>query len=330
MTETSNHFDITKTANIQASTTYPVVSAYEFEFLKGEAIIRERLDDSTIYLIVQRPLTYFDNVELHDGLLRFEITDDQATPLKCQIDLVEAGICTADEVVDIEMSFFKSVPDTAPPYRQVGAIKVFKPDGDFVVWWSPQKLLYEIIINGLPVKSTGDGDPMSFLDYKVHYIGQAFSQKVWDRLTGHDKMQRILTTQGSLGILPQNRPAFEIGIILLSVVGLTDMPEIGGMDAAFPASVEPIRHSVDPDNEGEFESLMFNGLVELGDKAMTTEVEAMLINQFRPTENCIKFDAYPNIKGGMRSKGYTHTELTIERLPALLYTDHYRLLPVIV
>ena len=49
-------------AHVIASTTYPIVSAYEFDVLQEEKVIRERWNDSTIYLIVQRPLTYFDNV----------------------------------------------------------------------------------------------------------------------------------------------------------------------------------------------------------------------------------------------------------------------------
>jgi len=62
-----------KGANIQVTTTYPMVSAWEFEFLKEEEVIRQRLDECSIYLLVQRPLTYFDNVEFRDGrvLLRY-------------------------------------------------------------------------------------------------------------------------------------------------------------------------------------------------------------------------------------------------------------------
>ncbi|MEP2758666.1 MAG: hypothetical protein ABJP66_06295, partial [Hyphomicrobiales bacterium] len=79
MIETNSQFDekvpALRFARVFASTNYPIVSAFEFDFLREEKIIRERWDASTIYLIVQRPLTYFDNVVLDDSHIQFEIAD---------------------------------------------------------------------------------------------------------------------------------------------------------------------------------------------------------------------------------------------------------------
>lgn len=201
--------EATKVANIQVATTYPIVSAYEFEFLKAEEVIRERLDGCTVYLIVQRPLTYFDNVELRHGYIYFDIVDDEAPPLHCRVNLVAAEICGPNETVDIEMQFFAKTPSRSSPYRGVGALKLFKEDGSFILWWSPQKILYEMLVNELAVEVEENGNPLAFLDFKLHYIGRAFSQKVWDRLTGHEKMQRILTLQGPIGASPEARAPFE-------------------------------------------------------------------------------------------------------------------------
>ena len=327
MTAQDNVIEGTKVADIQVSTTYPIVSAWEFEFLKQEAAIRERLDACTIYLIVQRPLTYFDQVELIGSYLYFEIADGATLPLKCRLNLAAADICGDDETIDIEVQFFGAKPSNQQPFRDVGAIRVFKPDGSFVVWWSPQKILYEMLVNGLQIEVTDDGNPLSFLDFKVHYIGKAFSQKVWDRLTGHDKMQRILTLQGPVGASPQARAPFEISLILLTVVGLSDMPEIPANGFSIPPGVKAIKHTVDLDDDAAFEQFFLKPFVELGDEALTKEVEAMLIHQFQPVENEVKFKHYPKIKGGMRSKGYSATCLTIERLPALLYTDYHQIAP---
>ena len=68
-------------ARVIVNVTYPIVSAYEFDFLQEERIIRERWDASTIYLIVHHPLTYFDNVVLDDKYIRFEIADGDNPPL---------------------------------------------------------------------------------------------------------------------------------------------------------------------------------------------------------------------------------------------------------
>lgn len=213
-------------ANIQVSAAYPVVSAYEFEFLKGEELVRERLDNCTIYMIVQRPLTYFDNVEMRDGFIYFQIADGKNPPMKCRIDPVAAKISLPGEMLYIETQFFSETPGTVQPLRDVAGIKLLKEDGSFILWWSPQKLLYEYVVNDLRVETTDDADPLSFLDFDVLYIGKAFSQKVWNRLTGHDKMQKILTLQSPVSAGPIARAPFEIALVLLKVVGLTDMPQL--------------------------------------------------------------------------------------------------------
>lgn len=321
--------EATKVANIQVATTYPIVSAYEFEFLKAEEVIRERLDGCTVYLIVQRPLTYFDNVELRHGYIYFDIVDDEAPPLHCRVNLVAAEICGPNETVDIEMQFFAKTPSRSSPYRGVGALKLFKEDGSFILWWSPQKILYEMLVNELAVEVEENGNPLAFLDFKLHYIGRAFSQKVWDRLTGHEKMQRILTLQGPIGASPEARAPFEISLILLNIVGLTDVPELPYMGFTGRPGQRPTLHKVDLEDDEAFSRFMTQPLAPLGDEALTREVEAFLIQQFQPEYNAVKFAAYPNIKGGMRSKGYTWTELSIELLPAFLHTDHFSMLPIL-
>ena len=61
---------------------------------------------------------------------------------------------------------------------------------------------------------------------------------------------------------------------------------------------------------------------------LTSEVEAMLVNMFKPAYNDIKFENYPNIEKGTRSAGYTYSSLIIEKLPARLKTDHHVQEPV--
>jgi hypothetical protein len=327
--EQSSVIQGTKTANIQLSTTYPIVSAYEFEFLKGEEVIRDRLDGCTIYLIVQRPLTYFDNVETHDGYIWFEIVDRVTAPMKCRINLVDAGICDAGEPVEIQMQFFTKTPGKSAPFRDVAAIKLYKEDGSFILWWSPQKILYEMLVKNLSVEVANDSDPLSFLDFTVLYIGKAFSQKVWDRLTGHDKMQKILTVQNPIGAAPAARAPFEVSLILLTVVGLTDNAELPYVGLTEEEGVVPLLHNVDLDDDSALYRFMREPLVAMGDEAMTREVEAQLIHQFKPEYNDVMFANYPAIAGGMRAKGYTWTDLTIERLPASLRTPHHSIDPIV-
>ncbi len=316
-------------ANIYASTVYPLVSAWEFETLKAEEVVRERWDNCTIYMVVQRPLTYFDNVVIDDSYIHFEIADGQKPSLPCRINLVANKICEPGDVVEISVEFFSKTPGKEQPLRNVGAFRLFKQDGSFILWWSPQKILYEMLVNNLVVEIAEDGNPFTFLDYKVHYIGKSFSQKVWNRLTGHEKMQRILTVEREIGSSPAARAPFEISLIFLNLLGLDDVPMITGSDAISPIGNEPIVHKLDSSDDNAFANFMTNSPVKLGDEALTREVEAMLIQQFRPEHNEIKFENYPEIKGGMRSKGYTDTHLTLERLPAFLYTDSFSMVPII-
>jgi hypothetical protein len=315
-------------ANIYASTVYPLVSAWEFETLKAEDVVRERWGNCTIYMVVQRPLTYFDNVIIDDCYIHFEIADGEKPPLSCRINLVANQICEPGEMVEISVEFFSKTPGKAQPLRNVGAFRLFKPDGSFILWWSPQKILYEMLVNNLAVEIAEDGDPFAFLDYKVHYIGKSFSQKVWSRLTGHEKMQRILTVEREVGSSPEARAPFEISLIFLNLLGLDDVPMITSVDRIAPTGSEPIVHTLDLSDESAVADFMTNSPVKLGDEALTREVEAMLIHRFRPEHNEIKFESYPEIKGGMRSKGYTDTQLTLERLPAFLYTGSFAMVPI--
>jgi len=310
-----------KGATIQLSMTYPIVSAFEFEYLKEEAVIRDRLDNCSIYLLVQRPLTYFDKVEVDGSVLFFEIADGVSPPLECRIDLVEIGACEPGERATLETWYFTKQAPKERPYRDVPAIKLFRENGDFIVWWSPQKLLFEMVVNGLRV-ATAKGDPLSFLDFTVLYVGQAFDQKVWDRLTGHTKMQKILTVQNPVGASPAARAPFEVSLVLLTIVGLEEALEIPYAGFLVPPTAEPVIHDFDISDIEGMGRFACEPLVALCDEALTREVEAQLIHSFRPKYNGILFNRYPAIKGGMRSKGYSWTELEFERLPATLRTPH--------
>ena len=167
------------------------------------------------------------------------------------------------------------------------------------------------------------GDAYGFLDFRVHYIGQAFSQKVWKRLTGHEKMQSILTREGPIGASAEARAPFEISLMLLDIVGLTEaceFPHTGHLDRPGYA---PIRHRLDDDDA--VVTFVTQQFVSHRDAALTRELEALLIRSLQPSYNETLFANYPNITGGMRSKGYTWTDIVLEQTPALLFTDHHPL-----
>lgn len=313
-------------AHVLMSMNYPIVSAYEFDFLQQEKIIRERWDESTIYLIVQRPLTYFDNVVIDDKYIRFEIADGNNPPLPCRINPITAGLCQHGESIDIQIGFYSNKANTQQPIRNAGGIKLYRENGDFILWWSPQKLLYEMLVKGFEVEIAEGFDPHCFLDFKVHYIGKSFSQKVWNRLTGHNKMQRILTREQEVGQAPEARAPFEISLVILQINDVVDLPMIC-CDAEHPlADANSIVLTMDGNDEST-ERLMTQPNIHVGDEALTREAEAYLINLFKPAYNEVLFDNYPNIAGGMRSKGYSETTFDLDSVPAFLYTDYFSMVP---
>lgn len=310
-----------KTIQIHAQTRYPIVSAYEFEFLKSESEIQSILKPCTIYFIIQRPLVYIENLRAVDGLITFRITDDTNTaPLECTFIPSENGICSPSEELLIEVQFYKKTPDSEAPFNDVAGFKLFTLEKKFLGWFSPSMFLYAYLGNKLGTEVIGD--VRDYLDYNVHYIGKAFSQDIWGRLTGHHKMQSILTLEDSLNNRSLRAP-FEISLLMLDIDGYDETNIFPFFDFAIQAGDEPIIHyyTLDKD-DGTFDKY-YERMLGTRAPELTSEVEALLVNTFKPKYNEILFDNYPNIKAGTRSAGYTQSTLLIEKMPAILKTEHH-------
>jgi hypothetical protein len=308
-----------KLINIFAQASYPIVTAYEFEFLKTEAEVKSIIKGSTIYLIVQRPLLYIKNLTMDGCVLKFIITDcHEKTILDCTLDPRQAAFnIDDDEDILINVQFYKNTPDTEQPYNDVAAIKFLRLDNSFIAWLTPQKIIFEYIAGIINMEIIGN--IIDFIDYKVHYIGQAFDQVIWNRLTGHEKMQSVLTKEDSI-CNSVNKNSFEISLILLEVMGYDELNAFPLQDSMLKKY--PKRCLFKLQNTEDF--VKFNTPI-LAPKApeLTNEVEALLISSFKPVYNIKKFNNYPDIKKGVRSVGYAGANLVIEKLPAKLYTDNH-------
>lgn len=310
-----------KLINIYAKTNYPIVTAFEFEFLKKEEEVKALMKPCTIYFIVQRPLLYINNLVINDGFIEFEITDDSDNdPLSCTIDSTENGYFENGESANIEIGFYKKTPDESSPFNDVAAIKIFDEKMQFLHWYTPQKIIYEYLSGTLKLNMTGD--IRQYIDYKVHYIGKAFSQDIWERLTGHEKLQSILTLEDPMSDKAVKN-AFEISLIMLDVDGFDEIINFPYDKDLLPlgSKVTPILYEIH--NEIDFSNFEQPNL-DTRSEELTVEVESLLINRFKPEHyNKIKMKSYPNIRGGTREAGYTESTLVIERLPAILETQHY-------
>ncbi len=312
-------YQAVKKIQIHAQTTFPIVSAYEFEFLKSEAATKSLLKPCTIYFIIQRPLVYFNNMRIDTGVISFEITDGSSNPpLKCHFEPSVNGFCREDEDIFTEVHFYKKIPDTEQPFFDVAAFSLFSLNEEFLGYFSPQNFIYRYLSNVINAKI--EGNITDYLDYDVHYIGKAFSQEIWNRLTGHHKMQSILTLENSLNTKSLKAP-FEIAILMLAIDGFSETVLCPFSGFGLSQGAEPILHEfTSEDGDDSYEQYFLPNLASDAEE-LTTEVEAMLVNQFKPKYNKVIFENYPNIKGGTRSAGYTESKLMIEKLPATLRTE---------
>lgn len=310
-----------KTIQIHAQTRYPIVSAYEFEFLKSESQVQSVLKPCTIYFILQRPLIYFDSLRVTDGVITFNITDDSdCSPLECTFIPSENGYCKPGEELFVEVLFYKKAPDVQEPYNDVAGFKLFTSDRQFLCWFSPNLFLYAYLNRRL--KASISGNVSDYLDFQVHYIGKAFSQDIWDRLTGHHKMQSILTLEDSLNQRSLRAP-FEISLLMLDIDGFDEANIFPNFDFAIEPGIDPIVHHFSEDaDDGTFEKY-YEPKLQPRAPELTSEVEALLVSTFKPKYNEVLFENYPDIKAGTRSAGYTQSTLLIEKLPAILRTEHH-------
>lgn len=315
--------DYFKIATIHASVKYPIISAYEFAILRKEKNVRDYIEPCTIYIIGQRPLLLIENFRESGGVIEFNITDKTGKPpLECKLDIKESNLKRLGKKTRINPLFYKENKDKDYPFNDMAGFKIFS-GSKFLVWFSPQKFIYEHMNNS--IKSELKGNIEDYIDYNVHYIGKSFSQKIWKRLTGHHKLQDILTFEDPLNDEKLKAP-FEISIMLLHINSVESTYTIDPANF-FRKDKNTIFHNIDNLSDEELlEFFSMQGhkdpkIPERLNKNHTTEVEAMLINHLKPKYNEILFDNYPIIENGMRTLGFSDTQLVIDKACAILKTD---------
>lgn len=300
-------------SSINLRLSYPIVTAYEFEFLKQEDVVKNYMTNSSVYMIVKRPLLVINNFHINEEQqkITFEIHDDKGNaPLKCEFPYVDILNLDPNSIC-IQALFYKKTADTILPYDTMAGFKILdEKTRDVIVWYSPQKFIYEFVVNKLPISI--EGEIINYIDYEVLYIGKAFNQKVWDRLTGHNSFQKILTLESTENLLSLQN-SFEISLLILELSSATKVTHFAPDDRNIP------ENAILLDFEDAFEHM---GVTE--DKLTinhTNDVEALLIRKYMPEYNNIMYENYPNIQNGMRDLGYSNTDIYSEDFPAILYTE---------
>lgn len=286
---------------------YSPLCNYDFTILKRDPIIQEIIENSSLYVIAQRAEIRFDNIvnNEEEKLIEFEIRQyNNPNILKCKVPIFQENIATdpKKEVLlylgsnDINNDFTKR------PVNNVHGMKFYEKnvsDENFIVWFSPEKFLQNYWKGHLIADI--EGNIHEFTKYKVHYVGQATKQDIWKRLTGHDKLQDILSLEYPLtyGVLPTH----EIAILLFKFQENLQMHTFGN-------------NSVIDDMINSF---MGNNMPE--QRTIFLDVEKALIKAMQPKYNDELFKSYPKSVDGLYKHKYDSISYSFIDPITLLYEN---------
>lgn len=301
---------------------YPAISVYEFDFIKEEQAVIDYLRASSIYMICQRPVLYFDDMCLDHGELQTKIKQrGRSDELKVLLMFDEDNFSITNGAgywVDIQ-SYEKKKP-TQQPFRNVAGIKLLDSKKNFLMWLSPERLLFEWLHGRLTAQI--DGDFHEFIKYSVHYIGQAQNQNIVERLTGHDNLQKVLTREHPF--IQEEFSPFELSLIFLKLETCSQTTML------LPAEeVKRLNGKVLSDYEIGC-AFMPVSLDDIRESAVN-DFEAFLINFFLPKYNRIKYKSYPRIKNGLKAAGYDdirHEFMLFAKLITDEATYHIKVSPI--
>lgn len=288
---------------------YAPISNYEFYHLKQENIVQEILADSTLYVICQREELTFENITYDDitCCLNFEIhKKGSSLKLTCSLCIYQDNIePTEGKIVATEFGRNKKreIPNKQP-INDIKGIRFYREnrDGELLLWITPDKFLHHYW-NGI-IDATVIGNYRDFTKFKVHYVGESTDQEIWKRLTGHEKIQDILTLEEAFHYESIN--THEITLLLFKI------------DKSESVSIF--------DGTGDIESFIEDIINPAlpSKKKITLDVEKALIQLLRPKKiyNKIQYKQYPKVNtGGLKDEGFDWVSYKIYENITLQYED---------
>ncbi|MBK8244835.1 MAG: hypothetical protein IPK88_15530 [Saprospiraceae bacterium] len=296
-----------KTILNQLKLAYCPICNYDFAVLKKDPIIQSIIESSSLYIIAQRPEIRFDNINFnYDKLeMEFEIRQfDNPISLQCKLPLFQNNIATnKNKEVLIYLGSNSEITDSKTlPKSNIHCIKLYEDkyiDDNFLIWFSPDKFLYNFWTR--QINAVIEGDINKFTEYRVHYVGQSTKQSVWKRLTGHEKLQDILSleypfTFGSL-------PTHEVIILLFTFEDNIQIKSFG------------------EDSSGQEMMDFFMGKTMPHKETIYLDAEKALINAMNPKYNDKLFQNYPKSSDGLYNYNYKSILYTFVDPITLVYKE---------
>ncbi|MCW3788300.1 hypothetical protein [Plebeiibacterium sediminum] len=269
---------------------YAPMTAYEFAVTKNDTDIEQALFKASLYLIAQRAVITFENIvpDENEYKLNFEI-HQKGNPniLKCRLPLAQSIVNTNenDTILIAFNDLDKSTTQNFPPYFNIhgfSLVKQQKEKEEFLIWFSPEKLLQNWWKGYIECEI--EGDYKSFLRYQVHYVGKATKQGILKRLTGHSTFQDILSLEES--VTEKQLPANEIVILSFEFEENIQMQTFGSY-----SDIKSMTSALLGENYPEQETIFLDS-------------EKALIQAMKPNYNKELFKNYPISKDGLYDLNY--------------------------
>jgi hypothetical protein len=277
------------------SLAYPPIANYDFTFIREEKVVQEYLKKSQLYMISQRPKLVFDNVFIDtDHKIHFEIRQE-TTDFKIYGILPvrqSAFLTNPDEDNYLELgSYNKDYKFDKAPFNNLDGFKFYDKDQNFIAWLTPERLIYEYSNDVIEVAGL-DGWRELF-KYRILYVGKSTDQDIWQRLTGHETLQDIVSIEYPLqyGTLPSQ----EITLLLFKINAFENFEVLGSF-----ADLLNIDKRLDPK---AVESL-FQLKALPAEKNIFLDAEKVFIKLLNPEYNSVKFKSYPRSKDGLYNEKY--------------------------
>lgn len=278
---------------------------YDFEQVKSDKTIQKILNGAMLYAIAQRSILTFENINFTKDKrsLVFEIhLQGTSLKLECSLPLYQKIFNTSEtEGVSVEFgSYDPNWKQSEFPLNNINGINFFDKDKNCLFWLSSDRFLHlywnKIIIANVI------GDIRPFTEFRIHYVGKATSQKVWNRLTGHYSLQKILGLErpnvaGSL-------PSHEIILLIFRVADKLEIKILGDKTDLF------IDRSISPKLPD--------------DKTISLDAEKALIRLLNPQYNhpTKRFSNYPKSTDGLYQFNYDRFAYLIKDDITLVYEDN--------
>ncbi|GAB3866166.1 hypothetical protein GCM10028824_06360 [Hymenobacter segetis] len=292
----------------QLKLAYSPLSNRDFALLKDDTDIQANLINSNLYAICQRPELYFSNLNYYseDGMIDLEIRQENNP------NILRVLVPLFQECFNIDPSKYVLISAGAHnpksnlgemPMNYVAGFKIYEGEdektlGKFIVWFTPEKLLQNIWNGGIIADI--EGNIRNFTKYQVLYVGKATDQRVWQRLSGHDALQNILSLEEP--IVFGSLPTHEIAILFFAFKENTHIQSFGAKSGS-----------------KEFVDLMM-GYSLPSQKSIFLDAEKALINAMLPKYNKELFKSYPKSKDGLYSNSYDYIRYTFTDPISLIYS----------